>query len=599
MTKLPEIPQLFYSTWGADFYSEHWLKPLNCWMFAVMKFVEANIDLEKDIDALDAFEKFAGSDLMFIFPDPTQRRLVREVFIEQYRQVIKFLACEKREIVCTYPVDPFKTLFVYVTMDKPAVTPQFTIDKISLTTGKSLQQIIIEPDVVEVDNLTVYSQFFMLPPDTQFLFRIENTPLGCSFTSPAFGIPLHIVNQLKIKPKYNQATLYNKLKDIWGKKEDIPLANSSAKASQLVHTRDQLQTLLNGKRAAIFKYNKEFYSLLRFQELTPYKLQVVFDEVISLADASEYIQGQKTKIPVINDINKIVQFDFDVLILTCALNFETEVAFFKALMRTAVAKNIPVLSLYDDVLQYDIFDGANVNENNFYRIGLPLPATIPATVLSPEACPKNVLGVFGTDTVQGKFTTQLYLREALKKYMRVAHWATEPTGCLLGADVGYSRADESLTENQRLAFERSVLQKLATNSKLVITGGQNSIVFVTSDGTKETNSSTFIFDTLLPRFIVLTVSVDTPMHLVEESIAYVKELADKHHIQTRVVALAMMGGRKIHGGRWTETYFAHVDAGTVETAKQKLKDSFNLPLYIVPDEIDGLAKEIAAIDFNA
>ncbi|MCW3108742.1 MAG: glycogen branching enzyme2C GH-57-type2C archaeal, partial [Segetibacter sp.] len=537
MTKLPEIPQLFYSTWGPDFYSEHWLKTVNCWMFAVIKFVEANIDLEKNKDALGAFEKFAGSDLMFIYPDKSQRELVREVFIRQYQSVAKFLSFEKREIAYTYPVDPFKTLFIYVTMDKPLTTPQFIIDKVSLTNGKTLKQISLEPECVEVANLIIYYQFFMLPPDANFSFHVENTSINTSFTSPTFGIPLHVVSQLKIKPKYDQTALYAKLNEIWGNKEDIPLITGPTKSSQSIHTKAELQTLLGGKRAAIFKYNKEFYSLLRFQELSPYTLQVVFDEVISLEDAAEYMHNKATKIPVVNEIDKIDTFDFDVLILTCALNFETEVAFFKALMRNALKKDIPVLSLYDDVLQYDIFDGAEVNENNFYRIGLPFQENLPTSMLSPEDCPKNVLGVFGTDTVQGKFTTQLYLREALKKYIHVTHWATEPTGSLLGAEIGYSRTDESMTKDQRIALERLSLKHLAEKCDLVITGGQNSIVFAPPGGNREKNSSTLIFNTFLPRFIILTVSVDTPMKLVEESIAYVAELAQKHQISSRVVAL--------------------------------------------------------------
>jgi 1,4-alpha-glucan branching enzyme len=601
MTTFPELPRLFYSTWGSDFYSEHWLKPLNCWMFAMVKFIEANVDLEKDEKhVLTAFEEFAGSDLMFIYPDPTQRQRVHDLFIQQYQAVAKHLIFSQREMTCTYPVDPFKSLFVYVTMDKPAIKPQFIVDKISLNGGKSLQQVSLEPEMIEKENLTIYYQFFMVPPDTKFSFHIENNTL-CKkdFTSPAFGIPLYVAQQLKVRPKYNQASLHEKIKAIWGQqKEAIPVISAPTQHSQSIYTKKHLESLLLGKRAAVFKYNKEFYSLLRFQHLTPYELQVVFDDNISLEDASEFAQNDAKKIPVVNDIEKIADFEFDVIILTCALNFETEVEYFKVLMQLALKKNIPVLSLYDDALQYDVFGGGEINEKNFYRIGLPPQKDIPVTTLSPEETAKNVLAVFGTDTVQGKFTTQLYLREALQKYMRVAHWATEPTGGLLGAEIGYSRIDESMSEKERVAFERASMKALAESCDLVITGGQNSIIFAPQDGNKEDNVSTLIFDTYLPRYIVLTVSVDTALKQVEDSIAYIAELAAKHQITSRVVALAMMGGRKIRGARWTETYFAPVEAATVITAKQRLHDAFGLPLYLIPDEVDGLAKEISMIDLQ-
>jgi len=595
MTKYPEIPQLFYSTWGSDFYSEHWLRPLNCWMFGLIKYVEANIDLSGSRDTVKAFEIFSGSDLMFIYPDPTQRTRVHEAFLEQYRAVAKHAHFDKREVLSTYPVDPFKTLFIYVTADKPKNPPVFMIDKLSFSGDKSISKIELEPDCMEVEGLSIYFQFFMLPPDTQFDFSVEGRPLNEKFTSPAFGIPLHIVTQLTLKPKYNQPLLYEKLQAIWGRTEDIPIVSEVKHDSHLIHSQAGINKVLDGKRVAVFKYNKELYSILRFQDLTPFSLEVVFDEVISLADASEYIQSDLTNVPVVNDIDRIADFNFDALVLTCALNFETEVPFFKALMKYALENDIPVVSLYDDVLLYDVFDDRAINPDNFYRIGLSRPEMIPEVIPTPQECAKNVLGVFGTDTVQGKFTTQLYLREELKKLVKVAHWATEPTGSLLGADIGYSRVENDFSDDQRLAFERSALKDLADSCDVVITGGQNSIIFAPPGARREDNSSTFIYDTMLPRYIVLTVSVDTPLNLVEDSIAYIAELAAKYGIESEVIALAMMGGRKIHGGRWTETYFSNVDNVTVETAKQKLNESFGLPLFLVPQETAALAETVAAI----
>ena len=49
---IPELPKLYYSTWGYDFYSEHWMAKKNCWMYSLLKFAEANIDLEKDLEAI-------------------------------------------------------------------------------------------------------------------------------------------------------------------------------------------------------------------------------------------------------------------------------------------------------------------------------------------------------------------------------------------------------------------------------------------------------------------------------------------------------------------------------------------------------------------
>ena len=161
MTTIPDVPCLYYSTWGSDFYSEHCLKPVNCWMFAMVKFVEANIDLARDKNAIHAFEEFAGSDLMFIYPDPSQRQRVHGLFIEQFKEVEKNLSFKNREIVCTYPVDPFKTLFVYVTMDKPEAKPCFFIDQISSNGTHKIHRVSLEPEVTEESGIFIYISFLL------------------------------------------------------------------------------------------------------------------------------------------------------------------------------------------------------------------------------------------------------------------------------------------------------------------------------------------------------------------------------------------------------------------------------------------------------
>ena len=599
MNKLPEIPKLFYSTWGSDFYSEHWLKPVNCWMLGAIKFIEANIDLERDTAAIAAFEEFAGSDLMFIYPDATQRGLVHEVFTRQYQTVASQLALQQRELLCTYPVDPFKTLFIYATLDKPETTPEFLVDKIASSTGNPQKTIGLEPNYCELAGLHIYHQFFMLLPDANYAVRLSGTDLKHEFHTPDFGIPMHVVNQLKIKPKYDQSSLYAKLMDIWGQKEHIPLhQDPKPYRSKAIHRLDQLQQLLGGKSVAVFKYNKELYSLLRFKALSPYTISAVFDETVALDDASEYIHSEPSGIPVISDIAAVQTTKFDAVVLTCAINYESELPFIRALMQRAVEDNMPVVSLYDDILDYDIFAGLAINPDNFYCIGLAdtqAPSRDDLSEADNLLKTDNVLAVFGTDTVQGKFTTQLYLREALKKHLRVSHWATEPTGTLLGADIGYSRYYEEMTDQQQRDYERHALKQLAAHSDLLVTGGQNSIIFVPPGATREENSSTRIFKSFLPRYVVLTVAVDTATKLVEESIAYIAELAQQQGITTQVVALAMMEGRKIHGGRWTETYFSAVDQDTIATAKNRMKEKFNLPLYLIPQEADDLALQIAQL----
>jgi len=605
LTHNPTVPQLCYSTWGSGFYSEHWFTEVNCWMYGVLKLVEANIDLDNDHSAITAFEKLCASDHMFVYDDPNQQALVRKIFIQQYRDVAQEITFAKREIAATFPVDPFKSFFVYATLDETVDDVKFTISKLSQATGARGRNSIIQAKHVKHANVNIYYQYFPMQPSKDYLLEVSNSTAMRTFSTPAFGVPINIGKELSIKPRYDLDKMMANLEKIWGQEEDIPLLADATINSTPIHKKSELNKLLGGKRVAIYKYNKEFYSLARFQDLSPFEIDCVFDDSVNLDDSSKYMQGDATDIPVINNIDKIDERPFDALVFTSALNFETEIPFCKKLLEIAVTRKIPVISLYDDVLHYDIFGSFKPCTQDFYIIGLNQADTVPEADTrltarkhtNDETSARNVLAVFGTDSVQGKFTTQLYLREALKHHINVAHWATEPTGSLLGADKGYSRTYGALSEAQRLTFERSALNTLASESDLVITGGQNSIIFAPPGKQKNTNASTDIFARFLPRFVVLTVSVDTAPDNVQESLDYVAQLANTHNINTRVIALAMMTGRKIRGSRWTDTYFLSVDTKAVAQAKQSFQDAFDMPVFVVPDEINEFASAVSKVNF--
>lgn len=588
----PEVPKLFYSTWGRDFYSEHWLTAANCWIYAVIKFVEANLELQRDRAAVPAFERLAGSDLLFLYPDPSQRQLVHELFTRQYEEVARHLSFSVREQLFTFPVDPFKSLFVYVTMDRPAETPAFVVHKLSEMTGESVHHATLEPEHICFSNLHVYFQYFIVVPDKPFLFEVEGSAVSRRFRTPAYGVPLVIASQMEIKAKYNKHRIDKMLYELWGHTEAIPMVDQPVRHSRSIHTRQDLLRLLAGKKAAVFKYNKECYSFLRFRHLLPCSLQVIFDDAVEVTNAVQPPDDAGAIIPVVRDAGRIDEFDFDALILTCGFNYESELVFFRALLDRVLERDLPVLSLYDDILDFDVFGDAPIDENNFYRIRVAIEEGAQIPELANADTQPNVLAVFGTDTVQGKFTTQIHLREGLRKYMSVAHVSTEPTGTLLGSEAGFSRVDAP-TPALRFNFERQLINRLAREHDLVVTGGQNSIVFEPFNANREDNTSTRIFNVFLPRIIVLTVAVDTDLELIEEARAYIAELARKNAIASRVIALAMMGGRKLKGARWTETYFVSLQPDLVAAAKRRFEDALGLPLFVIPDEADELARTVA------
>jgi 1,4-alpha-glucan branching enzyme len=596
-TEIPELPKLYYSTWGYDFYSEHWMAEKNCWMYSMLKFAEANIDLEQDTRAIPFFDELTGSDYIFMHTDPSQWPAAQEAFLELFSTAMKEIPLRKKEVATVFPIDPFVNYFTYVSMEKPASEPVFTVYKlVEDDMGKSLgelKSVKLEPTLYEYGGLYIYGQRFLLHPESRYMFKVSCLEAPYHFNTPDFGMPMLTTNNMSVNAKYDFPKLNEQLTEIWGLKERIAVHNTDHERSQSLYRKEELEKVLKGKKVAIFKYNKEAYSLLRFNELTCFDTTVVFDDAVELEDASTYIHADKTAIPVINDINQVEIRDFDAVILTCSLNYESEVSFLKRIMDRAMAEKLPVISLYDDALKYaDIFDGTE-DITHFYKISLDNYAITGDEIAKWMAYkPEKTLGVFGTDTVQGKFTTQIYLREALKKQLpAVGHFATEPTGSLLSADIGFSRMEEDDMQ-LRFAAHRKLQSQLEQQCDIVITGGQNSMVFAADGASHRANASTLIFNEFQPSYVILTAAVDTPLVTISKSIDYIKELAAEKGIHTQIIAFAIMGGRKLQGSRWTETYFMDVRENKIEEAKNRIYEATNIPIFSVPQEIDQLADAV-------
>ncbi|RKG88492.1 DUF1611 domain-containing protein [Corallococcus terminator] len=590
----PSLPRLYYSTWGRDFYSEHWLTPGNCWMFGLIKLVEAQLPAPVDAETRETwrrFEVFSGSDLLFMMPDPSQRDRARALFLQRYADVVSRLPAFKPELLTAFPVDPFKCVLIHVGPPGEEAPPPFLLRRLSRQgSSDARREITLDPEGVDVAGLRVSFQYFLLHPQARYALRVEGSEREHTFQMPDYGVPLLIAPDTRTYPKYDPEVLYRKLAEIWEGDQRLPILQAPTLRSRHMYTRAQVTEVLGGKRTAVFKYNKEGYALLRFREKSVAPASVVFDDTVSLSDAGAYIQAGSLSVPVHSDPAEIAKQDFDAVVFTCSLNFESEVPHVRALLEVATRKRLPVVSLYDDILYYDLFDGLEPDPSLFYRVAVPEQDALAHPGLV-DYRPRNLLGVFGTDTVQGKFTTQVYLREALAKHVRVRHHSTEPTGILLGADTGYSRVLRVDAE-PRLAFERRLMLDLARDCDVVITGGQNGLLYSPAGADRRTNASTMIYETFLPRLVVLSVSVDTKPEDVIATREYLEELAREHDVPCTVVGLAMMGGRKLLGSRWTETWFLGVRDEVLEAARQRLEQQTGLRVHAIPEEVDALARSV-------
>lgn len=192
------------------------------------------------------------------------------------------------------------------------------------------------------------------------------------------------------------------------------------------------------KRVALYPFNKEMHSLIRFEEYLPFSITVVYDTRYSARvrlPTSRLLHGEYVD-HVIEDIEEVAWDRFDTLIVGHTFRMEESLGnkIIKAeeLIKEALGKGHSVYSFddYSSIFAHDIryftpaLQGIFGYQTQFYG--------------KLHQLSKPVIGVFGTSSKQGKFTLQLYLRYLFQqKDYTVAQLGSEPTAGLFGMDACY------------------------------------------------------------------------------------------------------------------------------------------------------------------
>ncbi len=272
-------------------------------------------------------------------------------------------------------------------------------------------------------------------------------------------------------------------------------------------------------RAAIYPFNKETHSLVRFRRLLPFGIEAVADppgKRLSGRDAAEVLGDPAAGLPISPSFERALdRADGVILGHIEAMTGSSSRAVLRDLVRKAIEHGKGVYS-FSTLAGPDFAEIRALAEER----GVPcIDPTVPRAEVPPlfdrieptapsgegagpikdprlreharvfrrnmrvalvHDCP--VLGVFGTSRAQGKLSLQLALRARLAKMgYRVSHFATEPTGMLFGASAtlptGYERGNDLSID--QTAFLTSLLMTEIKNRErpdLLIVGGQSSTV---------------------------------------------------------------------------------------------------------------------------
>ena len=199
------------------------------------------------------------------------------------------------------------------------------------------------------------------------------------------------------------------------------------------------------KKAAIYPYNKEMHSLMRFRELLNFEIVGIADPIAKGyvgKDAGDVIGIPPVGIRVQPRFQEILK-EADTLILGYVdeLSRVTKKNVLRESIEKAIDANLNVfsfLSVYQKDLR-DLIDKAR--KKNLYIYSPDIHQNDLLKALQPHEYPAvdvPVIGVFGTSAQQGKFTVQLALRSRLiKEGYKVGQVGTEHHSQLFGMDVAF------------------------------------------------------------------------------------------------------------------------------------------------------------------
>ena len=220
------------------------------------------------------------------------------------------------------------------------------------------------------------------------------------------------------------------------------------------------------KKAIIFPLNKESTALLKFRDEAEFEIAGIYDSRLS-GNVGKTYEGLE-----IRNFDEIDwKEDFDTVIVSCC----TE------LSRLTKRDYQLEISEYASKYNKNIVTFENWNKRyaeNIYYPEVMLEELPKFNVGKMHKICAPVVGVFGTSSKQGKYTLQLEIKKRIqKKGYRIGFLATEPSGCLLGADYtfhfGYHAYFDKNPKEMISILNQMMWEIQNKGSDLIITGCQS------------------------------------------------------------------------------------------------------------------------------
>ena len=339
-------------------------------------------------------------------------------------------------------------------------------------------------------------------------------------------------------------------------------------------------------RIALFPFNKEMHSLIRFQDLMVCEITKVYDLRISGrvgATTNRVLGIESTRNFTIENIDNLDLTCFDMIIIghlgetidITGHNIQEEI------ISKCLQSNKRVYC-FDDLPRF-------YNAQNFFHPKLEKRNVWHYPLGRLYRTIRPVIGVFGTSSRQGKFTLQLYLR---RKFMQngygVGQIGTEPTAPLFGMDSCFHYGYHTRNQIQRADVVQYInsCYKALEEKDIIIVGGQSSIISPDNGNVSHFAFPQYeFFMACAPDAVILCVNTFDSQETIQRAIQFVEAAAFGKVIALVVFPLKRVNTQSTQLKRLAEFEYSNI--------RSQYAEMYGYPAYILgnSEDMDSLYQD--------
>lgn len=338
-------------------------------------------------------------------------------------------------------------------------------------------------------------------------------------------------------------------------------------------------------KAAVFPYNKENRSLLKYSDKLLFDIVDFYDVKYSGLVSTEHISFSQKKKYIIRDIKACNWSSFDTFILGHVWELGVVCNFdFKKYILDLCLINDKNVYMYDDELFDEYIDKFNEKGLHLYCAETKYNDSNKFRMLNHFRTP--IILFLGTSGKQGKFTLQLQIRYILKDHnINIGQIGTEPSSLLYGMDDMITTGYFSKGKIDSNVFVETVSDKIHNldigNNQLILLGSQSAFLPRRIDNAERIDEKQFLMLlSSMPDGVILSVNYSDPIEYIQKSINTIENMTN-----TKVFLLALYAYDMIYE-HVIDSNKRRLSASEIEKAKEKLS-VFNIPVIVSGEQYEN------------